>query len=240
VIGEEALKEPLVAGVKARKESPDAGVTGVEALKEPPEGGEPNQLSSGDFAAASPPEDLTRAEPVTEPTPSCSAGRVTCADPVTEPTSPGSACGDPVAEPTPSGLACADPVTEPTPSGLACADPVAESTPSGLAVAEPWIVPTAGFRASCGVAGSAELAPPGTVARPLAPLAAVLLVWGAGAAQTAPGDGGGGGTYSSWSLLPGGGVTGGLKPLPSDVACRSSMHPPDRRVPTAEDVGRCP
>lgn len=57
-------------------------------------------------------------------------------------------------------------------------------------------------------------------------------------AQRAPGAGGGGGAYPSWSPA-GVRAAGGFMPSLSGVACRSSMDPPDRRVPTDSVVGRC-
>ncbi|GAB2613949.1 hypothetical protein GCM10027087_64490 [Paractinoplanes abujensis] len=60
---------------------------------------------------------------------------------------------------------------------------------------------------------------------------------GCGAAHRAPGAGGGGGAYPSWSPASGR-AAGGFMPSLSGVACRSSMDPPDRRVPTGSVVGR--
>jgi hypothetical protein len=73
-------------------------------------------------------------------------------------------------------------------------------------------------------------------AEPEAPDAGFCPGW---AAHKAPGAGGGGGAYPSWSLPAGGRAAGGVGPSLSDVACRSSMHPPDPGA-DGSDVGRCP
>ncbi|MEU8821499.1 hypothetical protein [Actinoplanes sp. NPDC048796] len=76
-----------------------------------------------------------------------------------------------------------------------------------------------------------EGSPPSAVAVP-AEVAPLL-----GVAQRAPSAGGGGGENQS-SLLDGVGSAGGLVPLLSGVACRSSMEPPDAACRRLGNVGR--
>jgi hypothetical protein len=79
--------------------------------------------------------------------------------------------------------------------------------------------------------GFGPLAGAPTEARPLGPLTGALA-GDVGGAHNAPGAGGGGGAKASWSS-----PAGGLLPSLSGVACRSSMNPPDRALPTVRASG---
>lgn len=76
---------------------------------------------------------------------------------------------------------------------------------------------------------------PDTGSRPAAPLTGAAD--GDDEAQSAPGEGGGGGAYPSWSSLAADPAAVGFVSSLLGVVCRSSIRPPDRRVPLARTPG---
>ncbi|NMO54346.1 hypothetical protein HH310_24570 [Actinoplanes sp. TBRC 11911] len=113
--------------------------------------------------------------------------------------------------------------------GAAEAEPEAGAEDTGTD-AEPDAFEVGGLLNQSSCSGGAD-----TDARPLGPLTGAAD--GDDEAQSAPGAGGGGGAYPSWSSFAADPAAAGFVSSLLGVDCRSSIRPPDRRVPLARTPG---